>query len=61
MVLEYVEDAFNTLLFSWDEDIPLQTILAANKFMEAILFPETTIKLKENLSNIDEFLNQLGE
>ena len=61
MVLEYVEKAFKTLLYSWGGDTPPEAVWAANEFMEAILFPETIVELKEDLSNIDEFLNQLGE
>ena len=61
MKLAHIKEAFKTLLYSWSSDAPPEATWAANEFMEAILFPETIVELKEDSSNVNEFLNQLGE
>ena len=61
MVLEYIEKAFTTLLHNCGGNTSQEVVCIANEFMEAILFPNTIVTLKENLSNEEEFLAQLRD
>jgi len=59
--IDKIRKCFDTLIWSGDSDAPAEAIWAANDFMKLFLNNENIISLNEEVSNWDEFIEQLNQ